>query len=277
MNAENLLGKKIMELREVKNLTQAELAEKLGVSDKMISKWECGETNPNLNLLPAIADCFDTNIDSLFEHKHNYREDIARTVFDYMANHGDDGELDSMRNITFQALYGLTHKYAAKYNGKEVADELLEKYPAPDVLGRPSRYVNSHGYSTSIENKSLNMQVINLTPEDNYKDMFDKYEDYRHIFEILAIPDAGKILKYLYIDNSPQDCTLEYISEQSGADIETVEKIVNLLESSLSEATINGEKTNIYSISLPDELFTVLCATYMFSTDYHGNFYEFFG
>ena len=81
---ENIIGKKILELREEKNLTQRDLAEILGVSDKMVSKWECGETSPNLNLLPAIADAFDTNIDTLFNHRHDYKDDIMQAVFDYM-------------------------------------------------------------------------------------------------------------------------------------------------------------------------------------------------
>ena len=41
MNNEKI-GKFILELRKQKGMTQKELAEKVGVSDKTISKWECG-------------------------------------------------------------------------------------------------------------------------------------------------------------------------------------------------------------------------------------------
>jgi len=269
---ENLIGKKIMELREEKNLTQSELAEMLGVSDKMISKWECGETNPNLNLLPKIADCFNTNIDSLFNHRHSYKDDIIQTVFDYMQTLDHSEELNTLRNIMFWGLYGLGHKYCILYNGKEVAEEIMRECPIPDTLGRPTTHTDFHGYVKSYENKTLNMQVINLRPDDNFKAVFEKYDDYKSVFETLAIPNAGKILKYLYTDTSPQECTLKYISEQTGADEETVEKIVNLMQPWITEAVINGEKTKIYQIFPSEEILTLISVLYGYTTDWRGNF-----
>ena len=42
------IGNKIMELRKKNNLSQEELAEKVGVARQTISKWELGETAPDL-------------------------------------------------------------------------------------------------------------------------------------------------------------------------------------------------------------------------------------
>ena len=269
----NNIGKKIMELREEKNLTQSELAEMLGVSDKMVSKWECGETNPNLNLLPAIADCFNTNIDSLFNHRHNFKDDIKQTVFEYMQTLEHSEELTTLRNIAFQALDGLCHKYCIIFNGREVAEEVLkerENY-TPEMLGRPSTYTDFHGYVKSYENDTLNIQVINIRPEDNFKAVFEKYDEYRPVFETLAIPNAGKVLKYLCTDTTPEDCTLKYISEQTGVDEVTVEKIVNLMEPWVTEAVINGEKSKIYKIFPNDEILTLICTVYGYVTNWGGN------
>ena len=55
MNAE-YTGKKIAELRKEKNLTQKELAKKLHVTDKAVSKWERGVNFPDLGLMEALAD-----------------------------------------------------------------------------------------------------------------------------------------------------------------------------------------------------------------------------
>ena len=52
----------IKELRESRKLTQAELAEKLGVSDKAISKWETGKGYPDISLLDPIAKTFGVSI-----------------------------------------------------------------------------------------------------------------------------------------------------------------------------------------------------------------------
>ena len=55
----------IRELREKKQLTQAELAEKLYVSDKTVSKWENGKGYPDLSLLEALAKALDVSIAEL--------------------------------------------------------------------------------------------------------------------------------------------------------------------------------------------------------------------
>ncbi|MDO4492134.1 MAG: helix-turn-helix domain-containing protein [Lachnospiraceae bacterium] len=58
-------GAIIKELREEKNLTQAELADKIGVSDKTISKWENGRGYPDISLLEPIAAVFNISIAEL--------------------------------------------------------------------------------------------------------------------------------------------------------------------------------------------------------------------
>ena len=58
-------GAVIRELREKKNLTQAELAEKLCVSDKTISKWETAKGYPDISLLEPIARVFGVSITEL--------------------------------------------------------------------------------------------------------------------------------------------------------------------------------------------------------------------
>lgn len=49
-------GAVIKELREKKQMTQLQLAERLGVSDKTVSKWETAKGYPDITLLEPIAD-----------------------------------------------------------------------------------------------------------------------------------------------------------------------------------------------------------------------------
>jgi len=58
-------GAVIKELREKNKLTQAELAEKLNVSDKTISKWETGKGYPDVSLLEPIAEVFSISLTEL--------------------------------------------------------------------------------------------------------------------------------------------------------------------------------------------------------------------
>ena len=62
-------GAVIKELREKHKLTQLELADKLNVSDKTISKWETGKGYPDINLLEPIAEAFGVSVTELISGK----------------------------------------------------------------------------------------------------------------------------------------------------------------------------------------------------------------
>lgn len=57
---------KLKKLRESKNLTQEELADRLGISRSHISKMEKGFNKPSLALLERIANFFDVSVKDLF-------------------------------------------------------------------------------------------------------------------------------------------------------------------------------------------------------------------
>lgn len=59
------LGKTILELRKKKNATQEELAAELGVTAAAVSKWEHGNTLPDVLMLTALADYFAVSTDEL--------------------------------------------------------------------------------------------------------------------------------------------------------------------------------------------------------------------
>ncbi len=58
-------GTVIKELREKNKMTQLQLAEKLGVSDKTVSKWETAKGYPDITLLEPIADAFSVSVTEL--------------------------------------------------------------------------------------------------------------------------------------------------------------------------------------------------------------------
>lgn len=79
-NIKLITAKNITELRRASGMTQLELAEKLNYSDKAVSKWERGESLPDVAVLKQIADLFSVTMDYLVseEHREPPRE---RTVY----------------------------------------------------------------------------------------------------------------------------------------------------------------------------------------------------
>ena len=64
------IGRYIAEKRRTKNLTQAQLAEQLGISDKTVSKWECGRSMPDYALIQPLCESLDISVSELIEGKN---------------------------------------------------------------------------------------------------------------------------------------------------------------------------------------------------------------
>lgn len=64
------IAKNIAELRQKNGMTQLEFAEKLNYSDKAVSKWERGESLPDITVLTTIAELFHVTLDYLIRAKH---------------------------------------------------------------------------------------------------------------------------------------------------------------------------------------------------------------
>lgn len=68
------VAKNIALLRQNAHMTQLDLAERLNYSDKAISKWERGESTPDVSTLLEIAELFDVSLDFLVRQTHTEKE-----------------------------------------------------------------------------------------------------------------------------------------------------------------------------------------------------------
>ena len=59
------IGKFIAECRKKKNLTQAQLAEKLNITNRAISKWETGKTMPDFDIMLKLCDILEISVNEL--------------------------------------------------------------------------------------------------------------------------------------------------------------------------------------------------------------------
>ena len=63
------LGMMISSLRKEKGMTQLELAEKMGVTDKAVSKWERDLSYPDLHSIPKLAEIFGVSVEDLMQNR----------------------------------------------------------------------------------------------------------------------------------------------------------------------------------------------------------------
>ncbi|MBR5543496.1 MAG: helix-turn-helix transcriptional regulator [Oscillospiraceae bacterium] len=83
-----IIAKNICSLRRESELTQFELAERLNYSDKAVSKWERGESVPDIAVLKEIADLFGVTVDYLLEAEHTKKNNFTERLRVRMQNHG---------------------------------------------------------------------------------------------------------------------------------------------------------------------------------------------
>ena len=73
------IGGFIAALRKANGMTQKDLAEKLNVSDKSVSRWERDDGAPDLSLIPVIAEVFGVTCDELLRGERKSPEQQTET------------------------------------------------------------------------------------------------------------------------------------------------------------------------------------------------------
>lgn len=76
------IGEIIRTLRKNKGITQEQLAEILEVSTPAVSKWEGGQTNPDISTLPIIARYFNVTIDFLLDFSNEINSEDIKAICD---------------------------------------------------------------------------------------------------------------------------------------------------------------------------------------------------
>ena len=76
------LGMMISTLRKEKKMTQLELADLMGVTDKAVSKWERDLSFPDINSIPKLAEIFEISVDELMQVKTETKENMNKNKVD---------------------------------------------------------------------------------------------------------------------------------------------------------------------------------------------------
>ena len=123
-------GAFLKELRKEKGITQEQLAEKLGVSGRTISRWETGNNMPDISLLVEIAEYFDVSIPEIIKGERKSEEmkeeakEVAETMSDY-AKAEKEQLVKSIRNMSIMGLAALLIYMALDITGAYDRNNLL--------------------------------------------------------------------------------------------------------------------------------------------------------
>ena len=109
------IGEKIAALRKGKGWTQAELGEKLGVSNQAVSKWECGASSPDLSLIVPLAKLLHVTTDELLgmaddetdERKLEYDAFRGCKFLSTITFQGTTAQWKNIKTLSFLGLVGV--------------------------------------------------------------------------------------------------------------------------------------------------------------------------
>lgn len=103
------IGALLRDLRKEKNLTQAELAEKLGVSNRSVSRWENGMTMPDFDLVIELADFYEVDVREILDGERSetnmdtqHKEELL-----LVADYTNQEKKRMTRVVRWMFLYGL--------------------------------------------------------------------------------------------------------------------------------------------------------------------------
>lgn len=99
-----IVGRTISERRKKLNMTQAQLAERLNVSNKSISRWETGTTMPDISLLIPLSEILEISLNDLLdgETEDTVREDLLKDTIQLSAD-----QVEKHKNINRKLIMNL--------------------------------------------------------------------------------------------------------------------------------------------------------------------------
>ena len=115
------LGEKLQLLRNNNRLSQEELGEKLGVSRQAISKWESGQSTPDLKKLIAISELYNITIDSLVKDEYEFdvfKSNEVSSVDNQEEKKEDNKNAQIVININKDSIF-TSHSVEYEYKSKK--------------------------------------------------------------------------------------------------------------------------------------------------------------
>ena len=102
------IGKFIAERRKAKNLTQLELAERIHVTDRAVSKWECGRSMPDSSIMLELCEVLEISVNELLTGEELEMKDYNKQAELNLINITKQKEESDKRLLKAEIIIGIT-------------------------------------------------------------------------------------------------------------------------------------------------------------------------
>ncbi len=175
-------------LRLERQLTQEQIAEMLGVSDKSVSRWETEATYPDIELLPTIAKLFNTTVDELLGVDNKQNNERLQKLLEEFDKLGDDVPIEER----LEFIRKIYRDYPSNITVLMAMINTLIAEPTPErvkELKMLTDDIHNHPTSTWIRNYAVR-RLICVADEDDISELINKYtSNYDDMRELVLLKD----------------------------------------------------------------------------------------
>lgn len=177
LDKKHSVGKTIATLRRGRGWTQVELAEKLQISDKAVSKWETDDAFPSIEFFPVLAELFDVSIDYLMTGKAPKKEIVTISRVELCAKYDDVTMLNNIQPDLKDENGKTVVDYAKSYKSKNIIDYIIRQYGFKHIVQekivRLSGYVQQEKFLEALYfavwTNTLETLALELELENSFK------------------------------------------------------------------------------------------------------------
>jgi len=235
------LSGNIKRLRLEKNLTQEQLAAKLGVSAQAVSKWETSETYPDGALLVPLANALEISLDELFGNETVTMADISGRIIKLIHNTEAKERFNVARDIGWQIERGLF----------DCRMEIEKKYDPDEIKNQENAsYILDDNGFTIVSNGKEPFFSVFPQPAEGYGHFLNDRKNLQEIFAALSHESTMNALIYLYHKTEnyvfekavlERDCAIQKDQLENVLDDLLALKVIRM-----ENLTINGEERKLF-------------------------------
>jgi len=219
------IAEKLTELRNAKGVTQEEVALKLSISNKTISKWENGASMPDIPMLIELSKYYGVSTDVLIGLADDKTKCLNETIRDEFEG------LDRNTSIlkAFEVIKSIIPAIYFNMVNTENSDLTVCPETAEDS---PRDNISISSFFNFVTNsEDANIAVMLLRNKSEFKWLKDKEKQERIVrfFKFLSDEDTISIMYFVHSNNCSANFTIDYISKNTGVSEEKVAQILDEL------------------------------------------------
>ena len=212
------MGEIIAQKRKESGMTQAELAEYIGVSKPAVSKWESGYSLPDITLLPVLASFFDISIDELMGYQPQMNERNMEAINKKL--------IKNLSELSADTVFNECRSYISKY------------YFCWHLILQMSQFMYNH-YTMSAAPQEILKEIVRYTKriyhqcDDNKITRAAEYLNVCCLIHLNELDEAQKILENLIEPFTNAPMLLAFIYNEQGKKSDAKKIITDFIEQNL--------------------------------------------